>query len=164
MSVSARERIHAMLPILDNPVDADTREAQLDQLLAEAAAELNQIADTVEAQVAAYYGQASGIGPGSAQMVREAARTVRGLAGEKSSPTGADATPNNTDIARRAHLLADMARDGGHWPFGRVVAWYGATGYEGLGPRAARQDLAVLRDGGHIDQYFTARLDGDSTV
>lgn len=51
-----------------------------EQVLAEAAEELERIADAVEAKVAEYYGQASGIGPGSAEMVREAARTVRSLA------------------------------------------------------------------------------------
>ena len=33
MSTSARHRIHAMLPILDSPADADAREADLDRLL-----------------------------------------------------------------------------------------------------------------------------------
>jgi hypothetical protein len=49
-------------------------------VLTEAAAELDRIADEVEARVAEYYGRSSGIGPGSADMVREAARTVRSLA------------------------------------------------------------------------------------
>lgn len=49
-------------------------------VLTEAAEKLDRIADETEAKVAEHYGQASGIGPGSADMVREAARTVRSLA------------------------------------------------------------------------------------
>lgn len=48
--------------------------------LTEAAAHLDRIADATEAEVAKHYGPASGIGPGSADMVREAAKTVRALA------------------------------------------------------------------------------------
>ncbi|MGX1116347.1 hypothetical protein RKD37_001710 [Streptomyces ambofaciens] len=73
--------------------------------------------------------------------------------GEKSSPTGADATPNNVDVARRAHLLADMTKVGGRWKSGTVAHWYEPNGYTGLGVRAARQDLAVLRDAGAVVQH-----------
>lgn len=48
--------------------------------LAEAADELERIANQVEATVAEHYGPASGIGPGSAAMVRESARTLRDMA------------------------------------------------------------------------------------
>jgi hypothetical protein len=50
------------------------------EVLNEAADELIRIADETEAKVAEHYGAASGIGPGSAEMVREAARTVRRMA------------------------------------------------------------------------------------
>jgi hypothetical protein len=49
--------------------------------LAEAADHLDRIADEVEAKVAAYYGEASGIGPGSAGHVRMDAKSIRALAG-----------------------------------------------------------------------------------
>jgi len=63
------------------PADRDRLIAEYrDQVLAEVADELERIADETEAKVAAYYGEASGIGPGSADMVREAARTVRRMA------------------------------------------------------------------------------------
>jgi hypothetical protein len=52
------------------------------EVLREAAAELDRIADTVEARVAEHYGPASGIGPGSAQMLRDAAGNVRYMAGK----------------------------------------------------------------------------------
>jgi hypothetical protein len=52
------------------------------EVLTEAAAELDRIADTVEARVAEHYGPASGIGPGSAQMLRDAAGNVRYMAGK----------------------------------------------------------------------------------
>jgi hypothetical protein len=81
--------------------------------------------------------------------------------GEKSSPERADATP--TDTARRAHLLHTITTQGGRWKSGTVARWYEANGYTGLRLRAARRDLAVLRDAGaliqHDDQgvrYFTA--------
>lgn len=54
-------------------------EAFRGQVLAEAAEHLERIADETEAQVVAHFGPASGIGPGSADMVREAARSVRSL-------------------------------------------------------------------------------------
>ena len=59
-------------------------EQHRDQTLIEAADLLERIADEAEAKVAEYYGQASGIGPGSAELVREAARTVRSLAARAS--------------------------------------------------------------------------------
>ncbi|MFJ2780251.1 hypothetical protein [Kitasatospora sp. NPDC087315] len=46
----------------------------------EAADHLDRIADEVEAKVAAYYGPESGIGPGSAGMVRMDAKELRTLA------------------------------------------------------------------------------------
>ncbi|MEV7929038.1 hypothetical protein [Kitasatospora sp. NPDC088779] len=47
--------------------------------LERAADELERIADEAEARVAEHYGAASAIGPGSADMVREAAKTVRSM-------------------------------------------------------------------------------------
>jgi hypothetical protein len=63
------------------------------EVLTEAAAELDRIADIVEARVAEHYGPASGIGPGSAQMLRDAAGNVRYMArkdtgGAVQAPTG----------------------------------------------------------------------------
>jgi len=46
----------------------------------DAADELERIADAVEVKVAESFGAASGIGPGSAQMVRESAHAVRRMA------------------------------------------------------------------------------------
>jgi DNA-binding transcriptional ArsR family regulator len=87
--------------------------------------------------------------------------------GEKSSPAGADATPTTTDTARRAHLLHTITTQGGHWKSGTVARWYEAHGYNGLRLRAARHDLAVLRDAGALIQhddkgvrYFTAAREG----
>jgi hypothetical protein len=73
------------------------------------------------------------------------------------------------DTARRAHLLADMTKVGGRWKSGSVARWYEQHGYAGLGVRAARHDLAVLRDSGALVQhdekgvrYFTAARSGGS--
>lgn len=65
------------------------------ELRAAIAADLGRIADRVERLVADRYGSASGIGPGSAEMVREAARTVNvfPLPGEKDSATPAPTEP-----------------------------------------------------------------------
>ncbi|MBW5420238.1 hypothetical protein GKQ77_01465 [Streptomyces sp. BG9H] len=64
------------------------------EALIEGAVELERIADETEARVAEHYGTGSGIGPGSAEMVREAARTLRSLAGEKATAQAATATPD----------------------------------------------------------------------
>lgn len=70
--------------------------------------------------------------------------------GEKTTPSGTEVTP--TDTNRRARLLHEMA-GGGRWKSGDVVAWYEREGLTGLGVRAARHDLAVLRDSGAITQH-----------
>lgn len=59
---------------------ADFRCAARAEVLREAAVELDGIADAVEARVAEHFGAASGIGPGSAEMVREAARSLLRMA------------------------------------------------------------------------------------
>lgn len=66
------------------------------------------------------------------------------------------------DTTRRAHLLHAISA-GGRWKSGNVNRWYEQNGYRGLGIRAARHDLAVLRDSGALVQhdeagvrYFTA--------
>lgn len=64
-------------------------DAYRDQVLTEAADHLDRIADQTEARVAEYYGPASGIGPGSADMVREAAKSVRELAARPAAVQGA---------------------------------------------------------------------------
>ncbi|MGW1497523.1 hypothetical protein ACWCQW_02845 [Streptomyces mirabilis] len=68
-------------------------DAHRTEVLGEGATELDRIADETEARVAEHYGAASGIGPGSAEMVREAARTLRSLAEEKASAPAPTATP-----------------------------------------------------------------------
>jgi hypothetical protein len=81
-----RERFHAeadaVLAVAQPELDRLRAElaAARAQAFTDGAAELDSIADETEARVAAYYGAASGIGPGSADMVRECARTLRGLA------------------------------------------------------------------------------------
>jgi hypothetical protein len=100
--MSARRPIFNALvaPLAGGPVSHEQAQQMLDayrceELLA-AAAELDRIADETEKRVAEHYGTASGIGPGSADMVREAARTIRDRANAK--PT---ATPNPTPIPIR---------------------------------------------------------------
>ncbi|MFJ8995552.1 hypothetical protein ACIRQH_34750 [Streptomyces sp. NPDC102279] len=56
------------------------------------------------------------------------------------------------DTNRRAHLLHEMAL-GDRWKSGDVVRWYATRGLTGLGVRAARHDLAILRDSGAITQH-----------
>ena len=82
VGLSPREVIaQALYFANDHPVHTDRLlDAYRDQVLAEAAGHLDHIADATEAQVAKHYGPASGLGPGSADMVREAAKTVRALA------------------------------------------------------------------------------------
>jgi hypothetical protein len=70
------------------------------------------------------------------------------------------------DTARRAHLLHAI-HAGGRWKSGTVARWYEQHSYTGLGVRAARHDLAVLRDSGALVQheekgvrYFTAARSG----
>lgn len=62
------------------------------------------------------------------------------------------AAPDNDAVARRSHL-ARAIRQGGRWKSGTVVRWYEEQGYEGLGPNAARNDLAALRRAGLIVQH-----------
>ncbi|GGQ38307.1 hypothetical protein ACFFKE_32185 [Streptomyces mutabilis] len=81
-----------------------------------------------------------------ASAAREAAKT-------EATPAAAPSPAFAADTARRAHLLADMAKDDSHWKSGRVARWYEANSYPGLGVRAARHDLAVLRDSGAITQH-----------
>jgi hypothetical protein len=57
-----------------------------------------------------------------------------------------------TDTNRRARLLSEIS-SGGRWKTGGVVRWYQTHGLTGLGVRAARQDLATLRDSGAITQH-----------
>ncbi|KMS79067.1 hypothetical protein ACH49_13480 [Streptomyces leeuwenhoekii] len=103
------------------------------------------------------------------RFLRLEAATARegAVNGEKISRLAADATPpGNVDVARRAHLLHEISK-GGRWKSGDVVRWYERNGYAGLGVRAARHDLAVLRDSGALIQhdekgvrYFTAARQG----
>jgi hypothetical protein len=93
---------------------------------------------------------------------------VQGLAASALGVSAED-TPSpvfNADTARRAHLLTAITQ-GGQWKSGTVVRWYKANGYTGLGNRAARHDLAILRGTGSLVQhdekgvrYFTAARSG----
>lgn len=58
------------------------------QALAEGAGHLDRIAGEIEARVADHYGAASGIGPGSADMVRESAKTLRALIAARGTQEG----------------------------------------------------------------------------
>lgn len=86
--MTAREDLLSLTlaPMRDNPNPEVTAyanklaDAHRVEVLTEAAAELDRIADTVEARVAEHYGPASGISPGSAQMLRDAAGNVRYMA------------------------------------------------------------------------------------
>ena len=62
------------------------------EALTEAAAKLGRLADTVDARVASHYGPGlgSGIGPGSADMIREAGRALLDMA-KKEDTSGATA-------------------------------------------------------------------------
>lgn len=77
--------------------------------------------------------------------------TDEAAAREEATAEAAPATP--TDTNRRARLLHEMAYDGGRWKSGDVVRWYETQGLTGLGVRAARHDLAILRDSGAITQH-----------
>lgn len=57
-----------------------------------------------------------------------------------------------TDTNRRARLLSEISL-GGQWKTGTVIAWYERHGLTNFGVRAARQDLAILRDSGAITQH-----------
>ncbi|MET8694786.1 hypothetical protein ABZV65_19835 [Streptomyces bauhiniae] len=58
------------------------------------------------------------------------------------------------DASRQHQLLADM-KPGVHYKAGTVAHWYRENGYTGLGIRAARHDLTILRDTGHLTQHDT---------
>jgi hypothetical protein len=75
-------------------------------------------------------------------------------AGEEASAQAPTATP--TDTNRRARLLHEITFDGGRWKSGDVARWYQTQGLTGLDVRAARHDLATLRDSGAITQHDTA--------
>lgn len=100
--------------------------------------------------------------PGRGDAVERLRRTAEGI--EEKSSREAIATP--TDTNRRARLLHEIAR-GGRWKSGGVVRWYRVNGFTNLGVRAARFDLATLRDSGALVQheekgvrYFTAPRGG----
>lgn len=57
-----------------------------------------------------------------------------------------------SETNRRARLLHEMAL-GARWKSGDVARWYETQGLTGLGVRAARHDLAILRDSGAITQH-----------
>lgn len=87
------------------------------------------------------------------------ARAVMAVADDETDPvyrsgydTGFMHGGGSSDTNRRARLLHEMAI-GSRWKSGDVVAWYQAQGLTGLDVRAARHDLALLRDSGQITQH-----------
>ena len=106
--MSARDRLTAYLCQHPGTERMDTHHAEFArtvlgehraEVLAEAAAELDRIADLVESRVAEHYGPASGIGLGSAQMLRDAAGNVRYMARKDTSdarqaPAGESTQPS----------------------------------------------------------------------
>lgn len=86
---------------------------------------------------------------GNAKLVQQ---LLEDYDAEREKATAAATTATPTDTNRRARLLHEMAL-GGRWKSGDVVRWYGTQGLTGLGVRAARHDLAVLRDSGAITQH-----------
>ncbi|MGA5819711.1 hypothetical protein ACPC54_17855 [Kitasatospora sp. NPDC094028] len=84
--------------------ELDARDSEIDRLradlaaarntaFAEAADHLDRTADEVEAKVAAYYGPTSGIGPGSADMVRMDAKEIRALVTHTTTSSGPTGDP-----------------------------------------------------------------------
>ncbi|MGW3025814.1 hypothetical protein [Streptomyces sp. NPDC001221] len=73
---------------------------------------------------------------------------ARTEAREKSSPTGADATPELTD--RQARLLDATRTHGGTWTTRRVLALYALTDPDIVQRGAARRDLTALCRAGHL--------------
>ncbi|MGA6223522.1 hypothetical protein ACPESV_24695 [Streptomyces umbrinus] len=71
---------------------------------------------------------------------------------KKATGPGAEPDFGVRDTNRRARLLHEMTL-GARWKSGDVVRWYETQGLTGLGTRAARHDLAVLRDSGAITQH-----------
>lgn len=100
--MSAREKIAELLwwsvPSSTNEEAKERTEQLLDafaaEVLREGADELDRVANEAEARVAAHYGPTSGIGPGSADLVREAARMLRtatvGRSGQPPAATAPD--------------------------------------------------------------------------
>ncbi|MEU2062866.1 hypothetical protein [Streptomyces sp. NPDC013455] len=118
------------------------------EVLHEGAAELDRMANETEARVAAHYGPASGIGPGSADLVREAARTLRSMAEGKSSRPAADVTPGLT--ARQERLLDAIRTHGGPWTTARVLSLYQLIAPGVVQRGTARRDLTALHRAGHL--------------
>lgn len=114
--------------------------------LVEGAVALERIADETEARVAAHYGAGSGIGPGSAELVREAARTLRSMAGETATaPVASDSSREQ----RLEQLLDTIRTHGGRWTTLRVQdVRRRAQGATQRG--TARRDLAELHRRGHL--------------
>jgi hypothetical protein len=106
--------------------------------------------NVIEHALTVYYdGNAEMVGKLLANYDAERATKTR----EEASAQAPTATP--TDTVRRARLLHEMDL-GGRWKSGDVVRWYQRNGLTGLDVRAARHDLATLRDSGAITQHDTA--------
>lgn len=142
--------------------------AHRSEALIEGAVELERIADEVEARVAEHYGSASGIGPGSAGLVREAARTLRALAGEKATASAATATPPLT--TRRRYLYAAIQAHGSPITSAHAVALMHGSPWPTAGRNTLRKDLRSLTRAGLLTaddssgrRTYTLNTTGTST-
>ncbi|GGR70782.1 MULTISPECIES: hypothetical protein [Streptomyces] len=156
--MTARDELRKYVRLLADawtpPEQTDARVERLyslvrTEVLREGAVELDLIADEVEARVAAHYGPASGIGPRSAELVRESARTLRSMAeGKSSRRPAADATPGLT--VRQERLRDAIRTHGGPWTTSRVLSLYKVTDPGVVQRGTARRDLDALHRAGHL--------------
>lgn len=121
-SKTAREKIANLLwwsvpSSTDEEAKARTEQlldAFATEVLRVGADELDRVANEAEARVAAHYGPASGIGPGSADLVREAARMLRTATVGRTGQPSADAAP---DFFQPGHTYADTESSKYDWKF-----------------------------------------------
>lgn len=125
---------------------------------------INHAADDAEARQGEAFTVLCGGCPSTAPLSAAVETCPRTPGGWKCPDCAQPQQPTGTN--RRARLLHEMSR-GGRWKSGDVFRWYRREGLIGLGVRAARQDLAILRDSGAITQhdekgvrYFTAARQG----
>ncbi|GAB2731471.1 hypothetical protein [Streptomyces bullii] len=71
--------------------------------------------------------------------------------GEKSSPTGADATP--ADTARQADLLTAIRAHRGRWKSGRALRTLRQLGFTSISKSTASHDLSALAAAGHLTRF-----------
>ncbi|HEY8985696.1 MAG TPA: hypothetical protein VIU15_39760 [Streptomyces sp.] len=153
---------HALLSYYGDSADPDALVGEvLAQYTAECeAAVLRRAADAISVLPQDYE-----CDPGRGDAVERLRATAAGIEAEvkeKSSPTGADATPTRAD-----HLLDTIRAQGGRWTTGRVQAHRRSTG----GPTqrgTASRDLDELYRRGHLQRcgaqdgrFYVLRKDGD---